>query len=51
MNIPNEGGIWTMTDAEFKKELAKAWDEGHEADDFEVSIGLDRNPYRTQDKK
>lgn len=26
--------------------LARAWDEGREADDFEVSIGMDGNPYR-----
>jgi len=28
--------------------LAQAWDEGREADDFEVSIGFDANPYRSQ---
>ena len=26
--------------------MAAAWDEGFAADDFEVSIGMDRNPYR-----
>jgi hypothetical protein len=26
--------------------MAQAWDEGREADDFEVSIGMDGNPYR-----
>lgn len=49
--IPDSGGVWTMTDAEFKRELSAAWDDGmvygtrgqsRNQEDF------DTNPYRSQ---
>jgi hypothetical protein len=42
-----EGGIWTMTDAEFKNELAGAWDEGCTTGNAHNGR-RDANPYRSQ---
>lgn len=47
--IPDSGGVWTMTDAEFKRELAKAWDEGYQGCyDRYMYEPVPTNPYRSQ---
>jgi hypothetical protein len=46
--IPDSGGVWTMTDAEFKRELAKAWDEGADAECYSGTHEPLVNPYRSQ---
>lgn len=53
IQIPDGDGVWTMTDAEFKNELAKAWDEGC-SEGLLVNNGweagaLDANPYRSKE--
>lgn len=52
--IPDGGGVWTMTDAEFKRELARAWDEGEQAGAMNHAaeecpeVQDITNPYRSQ---
>jgi len=44
-------GIWTMTESEFKQELANAWDEGFRDGLRQDAEGVDgprfENPYRS----
>lgn len=54
LNNVTERGVWTMADAEFKAELAKAWDEGRESIAKDFMKPMDKygmresstNPYR-----
>lgn len=52
IQIPDGDGVWTMTDAEFKRELANAWDEGmeamYESTSHEWPPIPEANPYRSQ---
>ena len=50
--IPDgDKGVWTMTDAEFRAELAAAWDAGAEAQATRYLMQSDPgpNPYRSRD--
>lgn len=44
----NSEGVWKMTETEFKRELARAWDEGYEAADYDAPHATkSENPYRS----
>jgi hypothetical protein len=46
---PEAGGVWSMADAEFKRELAKAWEEGRSSGALFAGANDDEpNPYRPQ---